>query len=175
MKKILVPMLLAGIAWTALPAQAEGLYVGGSIGPSHYADDNVGGIGMTDRSSTGGKLFGGYSFNPYLGIELGWADLGHFSSSAGGVKGDGVFVDAVGTWPVASNFSLLGRVGVFNGRLDAETLGGDTGTSYKVGLGVQYDLSKTVGLRGEWERYRFDALNSKPNADLFTVGLTYRF
>ena len=47
--------------------------------------------------------------------------------------------------------------------------------SYKVGAGVQYDFDKQLGLRGEWERYRFDALGSKTNADMYSVGLNYKF
>jgi OOP family OmpA-OmpF porin len=170
-----VSMLVATASLVALSAHAEGLYIGGNIGPSHYSDDSIAGFGMTDRSSTAGKLYGGYSFDPYLGLEAGYADLGKFNSADGGVKADGIFLDAVGTWPLANDFSLLGRVGVFDGKLHGDPLGSDSGTSYKVGLGVQYDLNKNLGLRGEWERYRFDALNSKPNTDMFTVGVAYRF
>ena len=46
---------------------------------------------------------------------------------------------------------------------------------YKVGAGVQYDFDKQLGIRGEWERYRFDALGTKSNADMYSVGLNYRF
>ena len=42
-------------------------------------------------------------------------------------------------------------------------------------LGVQYDFDKQLGVRGEWERYRFDALGSKSNADMYSVGLNYKF
>lgn len=165
----------AAATLAAVSAHADGLYVGGSIGPSHYTDGGIDGVGMTDKSATGGKVYGGYSFTPNIGLELGYADLGKFGSAAGGVRADGVFLDAVGTLPLANNFSLLGRVGVFNGELKADTLGSDRGTSYKVGLGVQYDINPNVGVRAEWERYNFDALNTKPNDDLFTVGVTYRF
>ena len=34
---------------------------------------------------------------------------------------------------------------------------------------------KQLGVRGEWERYRFDALGSKSNADMYSVGLNYKF
>lgn len=174
--RFIVPSLVTAAALaTAFGAHAEGLYVGGSIGPTHYSDSGIDGAGMTDRSSTGGKVFGGYSFTPNLGLELGYADLGHFDSQAGGVHADGYYLDAVGTLPLANSFSLLGRVGVFNGRLEGDPLGNDRGTSYKVGVGVQYDLNANVGLRAEWERYNMDALNTKPNTDMFTVGVTYHF
>ena len=47
--------------------------------------------------------------------------------------------------------------------------------SYKVGAGVQYDFDPKLGIRGEWERYRFDALGTKSNADMVSVGLNYKF
>ena len=172
--KFIVKTLAAATALIALSAQAEGLYVGGSIGNTRYKGDDIGGL-ATDRSSSGGKLYGGYSFTPNIGVELGWAELGKFKSAAGEVKGNGVFVDAVGTVPFTESLSGLARVGLFNGKLNDSTLGSDRGTSYKFGAGLQYDFNKKAGIRGEWERYRFNALNTKTNTDMLSVGLNYKF
>jgi len=109
--------LVCAAALVALSAQAQGPYVGGSIGGTKYKGDDIGGL-ATDRTSTGGKLYGGYAFNPHIALELGYADLGKFSSPAGSVKGKGVFLDGVGTIPITQSLSALGRVGVFNGKLD---------------------------------------------------------
>ncbi len=165
--------LVVAAALTALSVQAEGLYVGGSVGASRHSDDFGG--AFTDRSDTGLKLYGGYAINPNFSVEAGVARLGKVTSAAGEVKGGGLFVDAVGVLPLANNFSLLGRLGVFNGMLDSTLAGDDRGTSVKVGAGVQYAIDKNISVRGEWERYRFDALGVKPNADLYSVGLNYRF
>jgi OOP family OmpA-OmpF porin len=155
-------------------AQAQ-FSVGGSLGSSHYKGDNVGGL-STDRSDIGGKIFGGYQFNPYFGLEAGYADLGRFDSAVGNVEGDGAYVDAVGTWPLGSSLSLLGRVGAFNGKLDNSLLGSERATNVKYGAGLQYDLSKSTALRGEWERYRFDAPGgSSANTDMYSIGVNYRF
>jgi len=110
-----------------------------------------------------------------MSIEAGYADLGKFKSSAGELRANGFFLDAVGTVPLANNFSALGRVGVFNGKLDSSLAGNDRGTNMKVGAGIQYDFSKSTSVRGEWERYRFDALGVKANTDMYSVGLNYRF
>ena len=158
----------------AAAAHAEGLSIGGSLGSSHWKGDDIGGL-ATDRSDTGGKIYGGYAFTPNLGIEAGYANLGKFGSDAGSVKADGFYADAVGTLPLGNGFSALGRVGVFNGKLDSSTAGSDRGTSYKVGAGVQYDFDKQLGVRGEWERYRFDALGTKANTDMYSIGLNYKF
>ncbi|MCL4745865.1 MAG: outer membrane beta-barrel protein [Burkholderiaceae bacterium] len=165
--------LAAAAALTALSAQAEGLYVGGSVGASRYSDDFV--SALTDRSGTGLKLYGGYALNPNFSVEAGVARLGKIRSAGSEFRGAGLFVDVVGIWPLANNFSLLGRAGVFNGMLDSTLAGDDRGTSVKFGAGVQYAIDKNISVRGEWERYRFDALGVKPNADLYSIGVNYRF
>ena len=112
---------------------------------------------------------------PNFGIEAGWADIGKFRSGAGEVKGNGLYVDAVGTLPLANNFSALARVGVFNGKLDSTLAGSDRSTNLKVGAGVQYDIDKNIGVRGEWERYRFKAFGTASNTDVYSVGVNYKF
>src|SRR5512143_634400 len=114
--------LVSMAALAAVSAQAQqGLYLGGSIGSSHYSED-IGGL-STDRTSNGGKLYGGYSFTPNFGLELGYADVGKFNSAAGEVKGTGVFLDAVGTLPFTPNFSGIARVGAFNGKTETNFAG----------------------------------------------------
>jgi OmpA-OmpF porin, OOP family len=101
-------------------------------------------------------------------------------------------LDAVGTWPLTKEFSLLGRAGVQNANTkDTFTGSGSVGvtnpnpskrsTNYKLGLGAEYDFAKEIGLpagalRAEWERYRVDdALGSKADVDVLSLGLIYRF
>jgi OOP family OmpA-OmpF porin len=90
------------------------------------------------------------------------------------VKEDGYFLDAVGTYPLFNNFSVLGRVGVFNGKVDSSTYGSDRSTNVKFGAGVQYTVTQNIAIRGEWERYKFDSFGS-PKTDLYTVGVNYSF
>jgi len=182
LSKKLVLASAASLMALGAHAQSQGLqqpgpYIGGSIGNSRYQGDNIGGQ-STDKSETGGKVYGGYSFTPNFSLEGGYVDLGKFNSGAGDLKSNGVFVDAVGTFPIAQDFSLLGRVGAYNGKVE-RTLNGvsdsERGTDIKYGAGVQYDLSKNTAIRGEWERYRLKGLDLKENTDLFSVGLNYRF
>jgi OOP family OmpA-OmpF porin len=173
--KLIPGSFIALAALTAISAHAEGLYIGGNVGASRYQGDAIDGASITGRSGTGVKVYGGYSFTPNLALESGYVDLGKFNTSTGHVKGDGLFLDAVGTLPLADSFSALGRVGVFNGKLSSDADGSGSGTSYKFGAGLQYDINPNVALRGEWERYRFDALNTKPNTDMLSVGVAYRF
>ena len=125
-----------------------------------------------------------YSFTPNFSLEAGYADLGRIKSDAGRLRADGWFLDAVGTLALGNDFSLLGRVGVFDGKLrrdlngsqlDGSVSASERGTSYKLGAGLQYDFNKSTALRAEWEHYRFDALDSTPHANLLSVGVNYKF
>jgi OOP family OmpA-OmpF porin len=158
----------------ALPAaHAEGAYAGASLGSTRYKDD-IGGL-STDRSGSGGKIYGGYGITPNVALEAGYADLGKASSAAGSVREHGVFLDLVGSVPVGQSFSLLGRVGAFNGHSRVTGGSNESGTDAKYGLGVQYDFTKQAGIRGEWERYRFKSFGAKTNSDMYSVGLNYKF
>jgi OOP family OmpA-OmpF porin len=175
-------IVASAVSLMALAAQAQsvqpGPYIGGSVGTTKFHGDNIGGFD-TDTTDTGGKLYGGYQFTPNFSLEGGWVGLGKYSSSGSELKlNNGIFLDAVGTFPVAQDFSLLGRVGVYNGKADRTVNGvndSERGTDIKYGAGVQYDLSKNTAIRGEWERYRVKALDIKDNTDMFSVGVNYRF
>lgn len=168
---------VVGLAAAGAFAQ-DGLYVGGSLGGSHWKGGPSDGFASDDHADGGGKVFGGFSFTPNIAVEAGYADLGKFHGTNGNLSADGYFLDGVGTVPIGQGLSALGRVGVFDGKLHA---GGplasdsDRGTGAKVGLGLQYDLNRQLAVRTEWERYRFDALSFKGNTDLYSVGLNYRF
>jgi len=184
-RTILTPSLLAAAALLSGTgaSHAEGLSVGASLGGVRQNGDTLGGY-PTDRGSFGGKIYGGYSFTPNFSLEAGYADLGRIRSDAGRRRADGFFLDAVGTFALGNDFSLLGRVGVFDGKLrqdlngsqiDGSTSASERGTSYKVGAGLQYDFNKNTALRAEWEHYRFNALDTTPHADLLSVGVNYKF
>jgi OmpA-OmpF porin, OOP family len=149
------------------------LYIGAGIGPSKLRTDLSG----IDRNDNGGKIFGGYEFSPNFALELGYADFGKFGFTGGSLEANGIYVDAVGKFPFAANWSGLARIGVFDGKVEGNTplfTVDDRGTSFKVGLGVQFDLTKNAAITGEWERYRFDVLDND-DVDLLTVGFKYRF
>lgn len=157
----------------------NGLSVGASVGQSHWKSPSFGDFANDDRSDLAGKVYGSYQFTPYLGLEGGWAKLGAYHGSDGSLRGDALYLDAVGTMPLAYGFTGLAKLGVMSGRLRSEDLNGavesDRGTGLTGGLGLQYDLSPQLAVRTEWERYRFDALDGRGSSDLYSVGLNYKF
>jgi OOP family OmpA-OmpF porin len=108
-------------------------------------------------------------------------------AETGTLKVQGLNVDAVGILPFSEKFSGLGRVGLTyaeakgtfqsNGAiapLNATTKENEFNLKY--GLGLQYDFTPKLAMRGEWERYRVnDSVGNKGDIDLFSVGLVYTF
>jgi OOP family OmpA-OmpF porin len=149
-----------------------------------------------DETDTGWKLFVGYQVNRNFAVEAGYVDLGRAGVSStvtgplagtGGVRASATawHVDAVGILPMNGSLALLGRVGIVASETRFSLTGDLAGlapseterkTSYKLGLGLSYDLTKTVGVRGEWERFRVaDGDGGTHSVDLFSVSLRVRF
>lgn len=162
-------VFLAGVG----AAHAEGLYVGGALGTPHY-QDSVNGVSGSG-SGLGGKIYGGYGLSPNFAIEGGLFDLGHIDDGTGRVDLRGAYVDALGRYEFTPQWSMLGSVGLADGRFS--TPGGhDSSPALKLGAGLQYELSKQVALRAEYEQYRFtNAFDAKPKVGEFTVGVNVGF
>ncbi len=149
-----------------------------------------------DDRDTGYKLFGGYQINKYFALEAGYFDLGKFEFTAttvpagtlrGNIKVKGLNFDAVGIFPFNERFSVFGRVGLSyaeakdsfsgTGLVTAQNSNpSKSDTNYKLGLGLQYHFTKSLGMRAEAERYRInDAVGNKGDIDLLSIGLVYRF
>jgi OOP family OmpA-OmpF porin len=151
---------------------------------------------VDDDSDFGYKLFGGYKFNKNFALEVGYFNLGNTGFIAtvpggtlhGNMKIGGMNFDAVGILPLTEKFSAFGRVGLNYAKTrDHFTSTGGVGITTnpnptanqinpKVGLGVQYNFTKSLGMRVEMERYRVDdAVGHKGDIDLVSLGLVYRF
>lgn len=192
-------MLAAGMfaSQTAL-AQDKGFYVGLGVGQSDAKDacSELGGVGFSgscDDTSTGKKIILGYQFNPNFALEGGYVDLGKFKANgtvlgvpaSAFAKAKSWQLVAVGTLPLANNFSLFGKAGIHSWDADAgvTALGvtdkvSDKGTDLTFGFGAGYEFSKNLGVRVEWERFRNVGENDttgKSDVDLISVGLRYRF
>jgi OOP family OmpA-OmpF porin len=181
-----------------------GLSVGQSRAKIHDARNaaQLLGAGLSTTSiddndrDTGFKLLAGKKFNRNFAVEGGYFNLGEFGFTAntappgsltGNIKLQGLNLDAVGILPFTEKFSAFGRVGLtyteakdtFRGT-GAVTVSNPnpkkSEANYKVGAGLQYDFTRALALRGEWERYRInDAIGNKGDIDMVSVGLIYRF
>lgn len=170
-----VPSALAAAVLMAClgAAHAEGVYVGGSLGTPDYKS-SVNGI-SGHGSGVGGKLYGGYELTPNFAVEAGLFDPGHIDEAAGKVKLRGAYIDGVGRYELAPQWSVLGSVGVAQGRFNT-SLGDDSSPALKLGVGLQYELTPRVALRAEYEHYRFsNAFDAKPDLGEASLGVKVGF
>jgi OOP family OmpA-OmpF porin len=191
-----IAVLGVAAAAFALPTAAQistnNFYVGASIGQSNAKDfcDGAGGPGLScDDKDTAWRLFGGYQFHPNIAVELGYSDLGKAKASGGGVEisDEATAWDftAVGSWPLANQFSIYGRFGFYHGDVTSRvSLSGfgsasedKSTTDITFGIGARFDITRNLGIRGEWQRYNDmkDAFDSKSNVDVLSMGVLYRF
>jgi OOP family OmpA-OmpF porin len=153
----------------------------------------------SSNNPASGKAFVGYQFNKYIAAEGGYFRLGQFNfnattAPAGTVAGSlsntiGWNLDAVGTLPIVENrFLVLARLGVqssktsdlFAGTGAASALRNPAPSknlvSYKYGAGAEFDFTRNLGMRAEWERYRVsDGISNNINVNMVTASVLYRF
>jgi OmpA-OmpF porin, OOP family len=154
MKRISIALLGAIGMAMALPAAAQremlsSVYVGADVGQSKLKDCVAPGC---DDKDTAWGLFAGYQFNRNIAAEVAYHKLGSFSTPAGDIDAKSWEVVAVPSWPLSNQFSVYGKLGAYRGKLEG---GGasEKNTDLTYGLGLQFDLNRNVGLRGEWQRY----------------------
>ena len=186
-------------------AEEKGFYVGGSVG--HTSIDTLsegqvnanlaaGGITATsnvDDTDMGWKLFGGYNFNQYFGLELGYVDLGEASlditatapaaaTASVSAEADGFQFTGIARYPLMNNFDVFGKVGGFvwdvegggsvtSGATTVVVSAEDDGSSIMFGFGAEYELQNNIGIRAEWERFEV----SSDDVDMFSIGVEYDF
>lgn len=168
------------------PARTTGILMPG-VATTGIASDNKG---------DAFKVFGGWQINRNLALEAGYFDLGKnrfttTTSPSGTLSGEtrvqGLNFDVVGTMPLTERFSALARVGAQQAWSTDRLSGTGTGagmasrgkhndTNYKVGLGMQYEMSPSIWIRGDVERYRIkDMTGRRANVDVASVSLVFPF
>lgn len=176
MKSATVILALVTSAFS-LPAAAQlaasAVYLGGSIG---RADQKV-----PDEKDTAWKVFGGYQFHPNFAAELGYHHLGEVTSSGVTTEARAWDLVGIGSLPVVANvLSLYGKLGAYYAQTERTTPGvradeNNNGLTY--GFGAQWDATRNIGVRVEWQRY--DQVGSRTTGegdiDVLSVGALYRF
>jgi OOP family OmpA-OmpF porin len=188
-------LLLALLAAPAL-AQESGPYIGASLGQAEHGDTCEGANLSCDEKDSAWKIYGGYQFNRFVAVEFGYADLGRSAAGAnvGGIVVNPTFevtafeLSGIGFLPLLDRLALFMRLGVYR----AETELGGTGTAFGItvpisgkesnsdltfGLGIQYGITRNIGLRGEWQQYMKvgGGDTGETDIDVLSVGLLFRF
>ena len=181
--------LAAGLA--AAPAFAQqqmpSWYVGfgAGVGTLGKSGQDLTGLAnaQVDDTDTTYTIRGGYRFNPYFALELGYYDLGKYGFSgnigstyvSGSAKAKSYGVSAVGILPM-NQFDLYGRVGWEESEIKANantTLftanESDRQSGATYGIGGRWNMNRNVGFFVEWMK------NDKIEVDSYLAGIDYRF
>jgi OmpA-OmpF porin, OOP family len=163
-------------------------YLGASAGQAN-ADISCTAGTACDDTDLAWKIYGGMEVNEYLSMEVGYVQLGKFENRGtltGSREVNGVTMQLVGT-KALGNITLIGKGGF--GILHSDVKGTipgprsnveDTDLEWSLGLGAQYNVSKSVGMRLEWERYfevggKDASSTGEADIDLITAGLVIKF
>jgi OOP family OmpA-OmpF porin len=171
--KLLSTLLLSatlGAAAFGANAQDKGFYAGAGVGQS-FVDE-----GVYDDEDTAFSVFGGYEFNPYIGVEAGYVDFGKVQADkrmGPELEGDTAYLTAVGTLPITDSFSAYAKAGFHSWNLDSDLVSNsdDSGTDPTYGLGVQYRFTDRLALRGEYSRFEAE----DADVDLASVQVRFDF
>jgi predicted porin len=162
MKKIFAAAALSLLASSAF-ATPPGYYGGLDVGSTKL--DNI------DDSKTGYGGFLGYGFNRFVAMELGYRQLGQWTIIGADVTIKQAHVSVIGSYPLAPQFDLYGRLGYSNIRGEA-SYGGNTASATDsggmYGIGLNYDFTPAVSGRVEVQ---------KPSSDstYYNVGVVFKF
>ena len=98
MKAIPRALIALAVTGTAMVTTA-GPYLGGSIGKADYNEDLW--SEEDDLNDTGWKIFGGYQFNRYLGVETAWIDLGKVNHRDSSIETTGLVLEGTASLPIS--------------------------------------------------------------------------
>jgi OOP family OmpA-OmpF porin len=178
-------------------AQASGFYGGIGLGKSEAELNSefnpaAPATATFDEKDTAWKLFAGYKFAPNFAAELGFADLGKFTTSqstglGATYKASSWTVAGVASYPISGGFSLLGKLGLAYNQAKLSSTDGESAKKTKSdlmwGLGAQYDFTPRLGLRAEYENFgkfgdAFQTTGSqtgRAKVDMFSLSIMSRF
>ena len=181
MKKIVAAVLLSAVAGSAFAAD-QGIYVGATLGSGKPGLNSTAGMNKTSEFVYGGLV--GYKFSRNLAAEASFTGIGKVTDLVGNTaKGDAFTLSAVGTLPVTSSFDLYGKLGFSSSKTTSASAAigaGTTRTGLSYGIGGQYNVSNSVGVRFGWDSYPIATLNAlggktNVNASVISAGVVVNF
>jgi len=174
----LLPLALVLLAGTSMVH--AGIYFGASIGETSIKqeDNSV----SFDASDTSTKVFGGFTFLKFVGIEASYVDMGSAEDEV--TPGTDVTVDLtgwdlfiLGNLPLGKHFDLFAKAGVvvWDASTSISGISGDSsddGNDPVYGAGFRIKFAKLIGIRAEYERFEIQDTDS---VDMASAGIEIRF
>lgn len=158
-------------------------YFGIDFGQARYSTGcGFGGYRCKNPDLAGRAHVGGL-FNPYVGAELGYVNMGRADQVGGGMlSAQGINLSVLGRLPLGA-FNAFVKAGATFGRTEVRVDGVTDVESGKAkgwggsyGAGLSYEVGRSSALVLEWERhaFRFQGLGTR-DVQLTTMGYRYRF
>ena len=142
-------------------------------------------------TGTGGNLYVGLRFNPYMTLRAGYRRFGDYNSdiTSGGVtvgrvslEADGAYFAFDGMMPLNDQLSIGATLGFQNWNGDYKVYGGgvsstqsDKGHHAFYGVRAAWKLSETASLVASYDYYSFDVTDQSKNLEYNTVALGLEF
>jgi OOP family OmpA-OmpF porin len=186
-----LPALAATSALAADAAANPSFYVGGNLGKSNFKFKCDAGLSCSNPT-VNFKLLTGYQFSPNFAVEGTYANFGTIKESDESFKvkarAHSFTLAGLGIIPLSNEAQVFGKLGVHfsRGKLDTGSAyegGSSSDSDHKTGLllgaGLQYDFTKNLAGRFEYERLNFGSdtlmITGRNNISMFSLGLLYKF
>ena len=177
-KSKLVLAIVVGAAATAfaLPAAAQ-VYVGAGAGQSKTKDFCQGTAMVCGDRKLAWRGFGGYRISNNFAVEGGYHYLGKFTADTRGFFVGASEAAGLLHWPLTSDFSFYGRLGVYHARTKSAPFS-KINNGWTYGFGAELDATKNVSLRTELQRYDKVGggdIGIKADIDVFGLAIVLKF
>ena len=168
--------------YSFLPYTQKG-YIGINVGRPNYQTSCGNGLFTCDNSKAAVKVYTGGFFNQYLGLEVGYLNMGQSKRAGGSTRADGVNMSIVGRVPISTSFNVFAKAGATYGRtrvssavLSGVVQGKDRGWGGSYGAGVSFDFAPQHAVVLEWEQHSFNFVNQgRQSVRNTSVGYVYKF
>lgn len=192
MKKIALVALLSAVVATPALADNTGKFYGAvDLGAVSLSNTNPGGTAFGNPGAF--RFVGGYHINPMFAVEAGYLMMGDSTLVGTGAtatsKNSALQFAAVGSYPVAPQFDLIGKLGL---SMNSNKLAGtgrsaalnssNTTTSLMYGIGGQYNVNSQISIRAQYESFGNSKTTNNTSGQsldtsstMFSVGAAYNF
>src|SRR5262245_41676616 len=173
-----IGVIVMVLAVTTGAALAGPFYAGASVVNSKVKVEDSG--FDFDGNDTSYKIYAGYQFFKFFGVEGSYLDFGSINDSSGGID---VTVDstawdafAVGIIPFGEHFQIFGKFGWVFWDSDTKVSGSgsdsDSGNDTAYGAGGEFIVGKRHVVLGEYDRYD---IQDADTVETYSIGADFRF
>jgi OmpA-OmpF porin, OOP family len=172
-RKLVMAVLLLGLAGSCSFAAGSGLFIGAGAG---YSSQELS-ISTTNfkDNTTAWKVFVGHAPMKFFSYEAGYIDFGSAEDQSIKLDTTGWTLELTGTIPLGSFIEIYGKGGYLWWDSKATSSGSSdttSGSDWIYGAGAKLIIAKKLGLRLEYEKY--DIADTK-SVYLVSAGFEWRF